>query len=654
MLVLPFATDPDPAVRAQAAMALGRIGDKSALPTVRALAADPDARVAEGGIFAWALLGGDGLDEPAAMAAMGRRPEAGVRGAAAFAFGFAGKEANFHFCVDVFLRDSDAPVRGEAALAIAKFLNDRNQRKTPTWEGLALRAIAALATAGSQEKDPEVRWRLAYALAATSRPEAGEAILAFTKDPNWLARLFAARGLGRRAGTDAARAALIELSRDSEARVACESACGAREPRGGEIFAAYAELLGRKETFVRCAALRAFTRGDASQYLDVALGAIDRGDADPDPWVRGDALVARAAVRAPDAAARVEKGLADPTAAIRIRAAEAAGYLPTKEAIVLLAKALADPNYLVASAGAKALGRVDDEAARAMLRTALTHGRGLVREDAAEALQAQAQHSADLAADVRALLESLGSARGADMAEPRATLIAALADVEARRREAAQKIVNPAEADLRTRLEVALLDCASDPDPTVRAKAAAAWTRLLSETPEPKVGIPPPPEPVIPGGNAPAFRRAPRARIQTNRGAFVVSLFGEVAPVHVENFLRLAEAKFYDGTPWHRVEFNFVVQGGDHLGDGTGARPASGGTLRDELSPRPYRRGTLGMPKTDVVDSGGSQLFVSVIPTPHLDARYTAFGQVEEGLEVLDALEIGDRIDSVEILDRGN
>src|SRR5262249_756450 len=133
---------------------------------------------------------------------------------------------------------------------------------------------------------------------------------------------------------------------------------------------------------------------------------------------------------------------------------------------------------LVASAAAKALARVDDPAARAMLRTALTHARGLVREDAAESLQAQSKHSDDLGADVRALLESLTSARGGDMAEPRATLIAVLSDVEAQRRDANQKIVNPAEADLRARLQVALYDCASDPDPTVRAKAGAAWSRL--------------------------------------------------------------------------------------------------------------------------------------------------------------------------------
>ena len=269
---------------------------------------------------------------------------------------------------------------------------------------------------------------------------------------------------------------------------------------------------------------------------------------------------------------------------------------------MLLAKALADPNYLVASAGAKALGRVDDEAARAMLRTALTHGRGLVREDAAEALQAQAQHSADLAADVRALLESLGSARGADMAEPRATLIAALADVEARRREAAQKIVNPAEADLRTRLEVALLDCASDPDPTVRAKAAAAWTRLLSETPEPKVGIPAP-EPVIPGERAGVPPRAARADPNEPRRIRGIALRGGGAgPCRELPPARRGEVLRRHAVAPGRVQL--CGPGGDHLGDGTGARPASGGTLRDELSPRPYRRGTLGMPKTDVVDSG--------------------------------------------------
>src|SRR5262249_32155552 len=161
-----------------------------------------------------------------------------------------------------------------------------------------------------------------------------------------------------------------------------------------------------------------------------------------------------------------------------------------------------------------------------------------------------------------------------------------------------------------------------------RGKGRRAWKRLSPDLPlpdSPAVVRSPAP---IPGATCPPFSRDPRVRIRTSRGDFEAALDAADAPVHAENFLRLAHAGRDDGTPFHRVEPNFVVQGGDHLGDGTGARAAEGGTIRDEIHRRPFLRGSIGMPKTDVPDSGGSQLFVTLVPTPHLDGRYTAFGEV--------------------------
>ena len=96
----------------------------------------------------------------------------------------------------------------------------------------------------------------------------------------------------------------------------------------------------------------------------------------------------------------------------------------------------------------------------------------------------------------------------------------------------------------------------------------------------------------------------------------------------------------YDGTIWHRVVTAFVVQGGDPRGSGWGD---DGFRLADEINPAPFLRATLGMPKAGP-DTGGCQLFVSLVPAPHLDGRYTAFGRVISGMEVFDALEPGDKI----------
>jgi cyclophilin family peptidyl-prolyl cis-trans isomerase len=93
-----------------------------------------------------------------------------------------------------------------------------------------------------------------------------------------------------------------------------------------------------------------------------------------------------------------------------------------------------------------------------------------------------------------------------------------------------------------------------------------------------------------------------------------------------------------------------VIQGGDHRGDGNGGVTWRGEPLRAEFTPRKFVRGSLGMPRNDDPDSGGSQIFVTHRETPHLDGRYTIFGELVSGTDTLDAIEVGDRIKSVRVV----
>jgi peptidyl-prolyl cis-trans isomerase B (cyclophilin B) len=136
------------------------------------------------------------------------------------------------------------------------------------------------------------------------------------------------------------------------------------------------------------------------------------------------------------------------------------------------------------------------------------------------------------------------------------------------------------------------------------------------------------------------FDQAPVVVLETNKGEVVIRTTPEDAPIHVANFVKLVEGGFYDGLVWHRVVPNFVIQGGDPQGTGWGG---PGYALRDEIHPTPYRRGMVGMPKAGK-DTGGCQIFITHVPTPHLDGNYTIFGQVIEGDEVIDQIEVGDRI----------
>lgn len=138
----------------------------------------------------------------------------------------------------------------------------------------------------------------------------------------------------------------------------------------------------------------------------------------------------------------------------------------------------------------------------------------------------------------------------------------------------------------------------------------------------------------------PPLASSPVLVLETEKGTVELLLDASAAPNTAAAIADAARRGVYDGTVWHRVVTAFVVQGGDPRGSGWGD---DGFRLLDEANPLPFLRGTLGMPKAGP-DTGGVQLFVSLVPTPHLDGRYTPFGRVTLGMDVLDVLEPGDKI----------
>jgi cyclophilin family peptidyl-prolyl cis-trans isomerase len=131
----------------------------------------------------------------------------------------------------------------------------------------------------------------------------------------------------------------------------------------------------------------------------------------------------------------------------------------------------------------------------------------------------------------------------------------------------------------------------------------------------------------------------PRVKLSTTKGDIVLELFENEAPQSVANFIALTKAGFYNGLPFHRVLHCFMAQGGDPKGDGTGG---PGYTIRDECNQPNYRhhfRGSLSMAHTAAPDSGGSQFFLTFVPTGHLDGKHTVFGRVIEGMDVLGDLQ---------------
>jgi cyclophilin family peptidyl-prolyl cis-trans isomerase len=125
------------------------------------------------------------------------------------------------------------------------------------------------------------------------------------------------------------------------------------------------------------------------------------------------------------------------------------------------------------------------------------------------------------------------------------------------------------------------------------------------------------------------------ATLQTNHGAIAVELFDEDAPKTVDNFMKLARDGFYDGVIFHRVIPDFMIQGGDPTGTGTGG---PGYTFEDEINDHKVERGALAMANAGP-DTNGSQFFVvTTQAAPWLDGKHTVFGRVTEGMDVVDGI----------------
>ncbi|MCL2497658.1 MAG: peptidylprolyl isomerase [Symbiobacteriaceae bacterium] len=141
-----------------------------------------------------------------------------------------------------------------------------------------------------------------------------------------------------------------------------------------------------------------------------------------------------------------------------------------------------------------------------------------------------------------------------------------------------------------------------------------------------------------------------KAEIHLAKGGTVtINFFPEEAPDTVKNFIDLAQAGFYNGLTFHRVIPGFVAQGGCPNGNGSGG-PGYTIPCEAENNPHKHLRGTLSMAHAGK-DTGGSQFFICYAPQPHLDQKHTIFGEVNLGMELVDAIQPGDVMAKVIIVD---
>lgn len=588
------ASDEDPEVRQMAAFALGLIGDRAAIGALVPALADQSVVVQGRAAEALGLIG-----DPSTTAVVGAMVASHARAAARL------EPDDLGYPLDA---EVEAFRLGVYALVRLK--------------GYEPLASAVLDGAGQ----PIVRWwPVAYALQRLGDRRALGALMTLARTDTRVTRAFAIRGLGAlkdRAATDV----LLPLLTS-----------------------------GRHDRAITIQAIRAVGQiGDrraAPALLKLA------GSTDADRTLRLEAIAALPGVRASEGVERLLDVLSDPWPPLRAAALNALARLDPENFVTVVSGLDPDKHWSVRAALAHALTALEGGTAlprlMAMLKDSdlrvippvlagLTKFRApniqtilleRLKSDDPVVRMAAAAHLGELKPDGAwpALVAAYRLGERDSTYVARAAALAALA-----------KYGLAASGDT---LKAALVD----KDWAVRVRAAALLKEIDPSSAADSV------RPSLASRDAATYAAphlvnpdvSPHVYLDTDKGTIQVELAVLDAPLTAENFVTLARKGFFNGLSLHRVVPDFVVQDGDPRGDGEGG---PGYTIRDELNERPYLRGTVGM-ALDWRDTAGSQFFITHSPQPHLDARYTVFGHVVAGMEVVDRLEPWDVIRRVRVWD---
>ena len=622
----PYLADPEGRVRRRAAVAVGRVGLPEGIPLLTTTMADPDIEVRAAAAFALGLIGDPsaadvlvkGLADPAPIV-RGRAAEAlgqiGAKSAAA-AIGEVAKEFARHPAVTAMAPDDERwPAAAEAeAFKLALFALVRLGAYDP---------LAAAVLDG--ERPVSQWWPVAFALQRIGDPRAVAPLTRLAAGPGKYTVAFAARGLGGSKNPAAAASLLPLLTSRQPVEVLVSAIRGVAqlnaEPAVEPLIALAAD--GTVDANVRLEAVAALGTLRAQASLPVIQDLMT----DPWPVMRIAATRAAAAID-PDTFLIVFASM-EPDRHWTVRAGLApviATHLPADVAVERLRGLLKDEDKRVWSAALRALVRLKPPDAAALLlerikepdfavRATVSELIGNLKVEGGAAALREAYQTAQADATYTARAAALDALEAFGAAEATGTLKTALADKDWAVRVRAAEILKR-------------LDPAADVRGAIRPAPAGSPESYADRT-------------LV----APEY--SPHVFIETAKGTIEFELAVLDAPLTSRNFMNLVRKGYFNGLAIHRVVPNFVVQDGDSRGDGQGG---PGYTIRDELNERPFVRGTVGM-ALSWKDTGGSQFFIMHSPAPHLDARYTAFGHVVNGMEVVDRIQQGDLIQRIRVWD---
>ena len=502
------------------------------------------------------------------------------------------------------------------------------------------RAFEVLPASLTKESAIELRFAVAYALAASKSALARPALAACLQDDAADVRAVCARGLID-VGTEADVTALRDLIDDPDYRVAVEA------------VRALAKMSLKCKPEGDCPSLSALD--DLTPRVDRLLKGDSVNGAQPLLAFAQATLPSRAKLLIASLRARISTGFetasgphAKPDSAnIDCRLAAASDRLNKTLTESQTCGFKLVPEARRISLGLRELGHsgeiVDVEKRIAQVRPYLTHESAKVRQAALETISET--KSPLVMAEVRSLLASddqivAATAAGAAVNLQDKEAIPGIIALASRVKPEAASTVASALAALDAKEAVPELQrWLGSRHLPVRLAAAEALTKLTGQT------VVAPPFSGRAGRFVPPTADETKLSVKTAKGTFVVKLDVERAPVTTGNMVSLAKKKYFDHQTFHRIVPDFVAQGGDPRGDGEGG---PGYTIPCEINARRYTRGSIGMALSGK-DTGGSQWFVTTSAQPHLEGKYTAFGEVSSGQEVVDALLEDDEIIEVAV-----
>jgi cyclophilin family peptidyl-prolyl cis-trans isomerase/HEAT repeat protein len=621
--------DSDPRVRRRAALAIGRVGLKEGIPSLTTLLADADAHVRQSAAFALGIIGD--AAPSAALSPLLSDADPLVRGRAAEALGSIGAKdaaaeigklvAEYARSAAVTSMQPDDETWPAAAEAEAFKLGLFALVRLGAYDALA----ASVLEGGSRPLS--TWWPVAYALQRIGDPRAAPALKQLAQVPARYTPAFAVRGLAA-AKVDGAQAAPVVLPLLDPVKNPREVVVAAIRAAGS---------LGLREAADRLAAIAADPKLEPNLRLEsvTALGALRAVDhlslvqdlmTDEWPAMRAAALRAAVAIDQ-ESFALVLSGLdKDRHWMVRAALADVLATLPDAVAVERARPMLQDEDKRVVPSVLRALVRLRVPDAPAIVLAHLREADGVIREAAAQLVGEMKMEGG-----VAALREAYSAGLADAAYGARAAALSALAAY------ATPEATEAVRAGL------------TDKDWAIRVRAVGLLAKLEPAADHRLAIRPAPGTPPAPYDDPQLVSRefSPHAFIETARGTIEFQLAVLDAPQTARNFMALARKGFFNGLQVHRVVPNFVVQDGDPRGDGEGG---PGYTIRDEFNERPYLRGTVGMALA-WRDTGGSQFFITHSPQPHLDARYTVFGHVVNGMDVVDRIQVGDVIQRIRVWD---